>query len=484
MDIIKRNRGYKKISITKTKYKICEIRLLKKIAIFLLYILPITIIIIIYLNKENKIKELKKEINHLKNNKIIENINKDKEMIEILTKYRNEINFEYIKLIENNNYNITQFIKNFVDKSDDLLSSKSKINYSENKIEYSISNNNYNSTLKNQHFTRFEKVFEKYRNETELSDEYKNKFKQDILNGYSELFKRDYTKIDTIIYNLRYNLGNALFVINNLIYYCELLGCKKIYLSKEYWFVKKPIYDKELDITISPLDIDTWDEKTTININSNLNFDKVVHLFNDNFIPVRTYILKNELYSNVKLLETNISDLYINIRSGKDIFGNHQYSPGSYVQPPLCFYQTIIEKFNFSNIYIISNGKENPVIDELLKSYNNTKYFHGTVEEDTAIILSAKNLVLPCSSFTVELVKLSDNLQNLFEFNILYEKDHINWHYQERHLRPLKFNRIIMNPTEEYIKVMKPWKQKPEQFSQMINEKCNKKFTIIPSDFA
>ena len=134
----------------------------------------------IYLNKENKIKELKKEINHLKNNKIIENINKDKEMIEILTKYRNEINFEYIKLIENNNYNITQFIKNFVDKSDDLLSSKSKINYSENKIEYSISNNNYNSTLKNQHFTRFEKVFEKYRNETELSDEYKNKFKQDI----------------------------------------------------------------------------------------------------------------------------------------------------------------------------------------------------------------------------------------------------------------------------------------------------------------
>ena len=263
-----------------------------------------------------------------------------------------------------------------------------------------------------------------------------------------------------------------------------LLGCKKIYLSKEYWFVKKPIYDKELDITISPLDIDTWDEKATININSNLNFDKVVHLFNDNFIPVRTYILKNELYSNVKLLETNISDLYINIRSGKDIFGNHQYSPGSYVQPPLCFYQTIIEKFNFSNIYIISNGKENPVIDELLKSYNNTKYFHGTEEEDTAIILSAKNLVLPCSSFTVELVKLSDNLQNLFEFNILYEKDHINWHYQDRHLRPLKFNRIIMNPTEEYIKVMKPWKQKPEQFSQMINEKCNKKFTIIPSDFA
>ena len=65
----------------------------------------------------------------------------------------------------------------------------------------------------------------------------------------------------------------------------------------------------------------------------------------------------------------------------------------------------------------------------------------------------------------------------------MYEKDRRYWHYQDRHLRPLKFNRIIMNPTEEYIKIMFPWKQKPEQFSQMISEKCNNKFTIIPSDF-
>ena len=140
--------------------------------------------------------------------------------------------------------------------------------------------------------------------------------------------------------------------------------------------------------------------------------------------------------------------------------------------------------FNFSNIYIISNGKENPVVNELLKSYNNIKYFHGTIEEDAGIILSAKNLVLPCSSFTAELVKLSDNIQNLFEFNIMNPNDSKSWHYQDRHLRPLKFNRIIMNPTKEYIQIMKPWKKKPKQYSQMINEKCNKKFKIISSDFA
>jgi hypothetical protein len=224
--------------------------------------------------------------------------------------------------------------------------------------------------------------------------------------------------------------------------------------------------------------------KYFINIDSKLNFGQIVHLFNDNFLPVRTYIMKNEIYSNVKLIETNIDDLYINIRSGEDIFDKRYYAPASYTQPPLCFYQTIIEMFNFSNIYIISNGKENPVVDELLKSYNNIKYFHGTIEEDVGFILSAKNLVLPCSSFTTELVKLSDNIQNVFEFNIIDPYDYKSWHYQDRHLRPLKFNRFIMNPTEEYIQIMRPWKKKPEQFSQMINEKCNKKFKIIPSDFA
>jgi hypothetical protein len=95
--------------------------------------------------------------------------------------------------------------------------------------------------------------------------------------------------------------------------------------------------------------------------------------------------------------------LYINIRSGRDVFKRRDRAISNYIQPPLCFYETIISMFNFSNIYIISNGKENPVINKLLKSYNNIKYFHGTVKKDISIILSAKNLVLPCSSFSVEL---------------------------------------------------------------------------------
>ena len=364
-----------------------------------------------------------------------------------------------------------------------ILKIKSKIKFTKNKNEYPIVFNNNNSTLKIQYFTRFDNVFDSYRNETESSNEYKNKFKHYILKEYSSLFNKTYKKINVIIFNKNMNLGNAIFVINNLIYFCEILGCNKIYLYKGYWFVKKPIYDKELNITISPLTINIWDNQTSVYYSPNFKFFDIVKLFIDNFIPVRTYILKNEFFSNIKLIETKLEDLYINIRSGKDIFNNNSHVPGTYIQPPLCFYQTIISMFNFNNIYIISNGRENPVINYLLKSYNNIKYFHGSVKEDVAIILSAKNLVLPCSSFSVELIKLSDNLKNLFEFNLISKIDKNFWHFYDRHLKPLKFNRFIMNPTKEYIEIMKPWRYSKEQVSQMINEKCYKKFKIVPSDF-
>ena len=286
----------------------------------------------------------------------------------------------------------------------EILNLKSKINFTKNKSEYPIFINNNNSTLKNQYFTRFDNIFNDYRNETELSNEYKNKFKQYLLNGCSSLFKKTYKKIEVIIFNKNLNFGNAIIFINDLIYFCEILGCKKIFLYKGYWFVKKPIYDKELNITISPLTTDIWNNQTSVYIGSYLEFSNIIKLINDNFIPVRTYILKNELFSNIKLIDTKLGDLYINIRSGKDIFKGNGHVHDSYFQPPLCFYQTIISMFNFSNIYIISNGYENPVISKLLNSYNNIKYFHGSVKEDVAIILSAKNLVLPFSSFSVELI--------------------------------------------------------------------------------
>jgi hypothetical protein len=306
----------------------------------------------IYIN--TKLKNENSEIKaDLKYNKEIKY--EYKNIKEILLKFRKEINIKYNKLIDNNNYN--------KHKLDEIMNSKTK---SEDKKKDLIFITNNYSTLKSQYFKRFEKIYAKYRNETELSFENKNKYKQYLLNGFSSLFKKIYKKIDVIILNKKMHFGNAILVLNNLIYFCEILSCKQIYLSKHYWFVKKKIYDKELNITISPFTKGTWNNQSTIYINSNSN---IFQLFKNNYIPVRTYILKNEILSNLKLIDTKIEDLYINIRSGKDIFKNHVPFSSLYIQPLLCFYKTIIEMFIFSNIYIISNGKENPVVNELLESY-------------------------------------------------------------------------------------------------------------------
>ena len=59
----------------------------------------------------------------------------------------------------------------------------------------------------------------------------------------------------------------------------------------------------------------------------------------------------------------------------------------------------------------------------------------------------------------------------------------VSFHFTERHLRPCKFSRFIMYPSEEYTDIMYPYSQTKEQFERMINEKCYKKFKIIPSEF-
>jgi hypothetical protein len=267
---------------------------------------------------------------------ILENQNKKDKKIKFINKKKDKDEIDFLRIFPKIFSSFLFFI--IFCK---IMKLTSKINFIKNKGEYPIVINNNNSTLKNQYLIKLNNIFDLYRNETELSDKYKNKFKQYILNGYSSLFKKKYKKIDVIIFNQRYNFGNAIFIINNLIYFCEILGCKKIYLWKDYWFVKKPIYDKELDITISPFTINVWDNQTSVYINSNMKFTQITKLFGNHFIPVRTYILKNELFSNIKLINTNIEDLYINIRSGKDIFRKHEHKHGDYIQPPLCFYQTI-----------------------------------------------------------------------------------------------------------------------------------------------
>ena len=44
------------------------------------------------------------------------------------------------------------------------------------------------------------------------------------------------------------------------------------------------------------------------------------------------------------------------------------------------FLSKIINENNFTNIFLLSNGHENPCVDISLKLYPNIKFIHGSVE--------------------------------------------------------------------------------------------------------
>ena len=252
------------------------------------------------------------------------------------------------------------------------------------------------------------------------------------------------------------HVGNALIMLNNLINICEKIMCHNIISPGGLQsIIKKPIFYPEYNITIFP---NRYRENISIDIMLTkhdafwFNYRKKPHLN-------RLKIIREEVLNNIPKYIANPNDLYINIRSG-DIFStriNHMYS-----QPPLCFYQKIINENNYSDIYILSNGHENPIVDKLLEIYPKIKYIHGKIEYDISVIINAYNFVMPVSTFPETLINLNSNLKNLYIYDLLRSS-------------PQKVNYTIykMIPSLKYSEIMeKKWKKSKEQLDLMMNENC------------
>jgi hypothetical protein len=97
------------------------------------------------------------------------------------------------------------------------------------------------------------------------------------------------------------------------------------------------------------------------------------------------------IISNIAIYTAYPNDLFINIISG-DIFIKSIHP--NYSQPPLCFYQKIINENKYNNIILLFNGHENPCVDVFLKLCPNIKYIHGSVNNDISVIINCYNLVL------------------------------------------------------------------------------------------
>ena len=207
------------------------------------------------------------------------------------------------------------------------------------------------------------------------------KEKESFFKFLSNISEHKITSVDTIFLTQDYKFGNIIIILNKILFYCEIIKCKRIVLDQnKAWYIKNKIFNPEYNISIEIGDPKKYDPKNTI-------FDT-----SDNFLyyyayikpEFRAYILRNEILNNLPKVEVNFNDLFIYIRSG-DIF---KINNTHYAQPPLCFYKNIINNFNnFTKIYIIAQDNINPVINKLIKEYPKIIFYNNSLRYDLIISL-------------------------------------------------------------------------------------------------
>ena len=231
-----------------------------------------------------------------------------------------------------------------------------------------------------------------------------------------KLFKEYNIKITNV--NTLYMKGNARFgnyfiSLNNAIIFCELLSCKKLKIEND--FINHRLFYQKYNLTIeSYYSYNNIDNDLMI---MNIDF----FYFHLNFTLLgkvnRFDIFRNEILNNLPEVKINYNDLYIYIRGG-DIFNHLNIIHPDYYQPPLCFYKTILNKFIFRKIIIISEDISNPVIPILLKEYPYIKYNKNNIKLDISYLVNSFNIISATSSFIVSIIKLNQNIKFLWEYDI------------------------------------------------------------------
>ena len=304
----------------------------------------------------------------------------------------------------------------------------------------------------------------------------KSEIKQELLNELQTTQrKKNLSEIKYVYLDKTFHFGNALVLLNNLLYYCEILNITNIYLnSNKKWPISKNITSYKINISII--------SKKKLNFkNKNIvTFDKRSIYYQRLIKPeIRIDMLKNEIKRNLPKIKINSTDLFIHIRSG-DIFKYMQNINLDYAQPPLCFYQSIITSFNFTKIYIIAQDKENPIIDILIEKYPNIIFHKNKLEKDVSILANAYNLVGSISSFFTTLIIINENVENIWEFDFYrLPQKYLHLH---RDIYNYKYNYKIykMYPSLKYKNEMFPWINNRQQINLMIHEKCQNFELFVP----
>jgi hypothetical protein len=142
--------------------------------------------------------------------------------------------------------------------------------------------------------------------------------------------------------------------------------------------------------------------------------------------PAHTLIqqFKSQLGFNYPNTAEKPKQLSIHIRSG-DVFGASGVVHKGYGQPPLAYYKKVIRDFEPSEVTLVFQCKENPVIEFLIKflESNNLPFKCQSINlyEDVQSLLKASSIVMGNGTFVPGVVALSDSVQRVFCFNNMFD---------------------------------------------------------------
>ena len=299
------------------------------------------------------------------------------------------------------------------------------------------------------------------------------KEKKMIFDLFSKEAGRNISHGDIIFLARDYNFGNSVVLLNKVLFYCEIIGCKTIILEKNiFWYVKKPIYINKYNISVKV------GKKEEYNISSLLYFNSsfIFYSFFNIKPEIRINFIRDEIIRNLNKLNINKEDLYIHVRSGNIFI----YPHWPYAQPPLCFYRNILNNNKFKRIHLIAQDKNNPIIEKLLNEYPNIIYKPYCIKEDISYLVNAYNIVASISSFLNSIIQLNYNLKILFDYNIYkFSEKVLQYHYDLYQFSHKGFIIFRMEPSLNYNKTMHIWKNNKKQRKLMIKEKCINNFRVI-----
>ena len=391
--------------------------------------------------------------------------------------------FKFIFLIISINFIIFSFDISLNDLFSLYNSSKKEINnyWIKNQTEFinyflpNLDKKKY--TFLNEEISKIQKYFSL---KTLLKDENCSlnlETKEMLKNKYLNRHTKNISLVKNIFIKHPYNFGNQIISLNNVIFYCEVLGIKNIFLraggDSNKWYIKDDVITDKIKISLLPK------EKINCNSEETICVNLYPSLFYPNIIKPkrRSLILKEEILRNLPKIKTNKGDLYIHIRAG-DMFSRYG---NMYIPIPYCFYQKILSSFKFKNIFLISVDDKSPIIDKLLLDYPKIQHKIRPVQEDISALIYTYNLVVSVSSFALAAIGFNDNLRNLFEYDVYKLEDKIvHFHYDIDKLNR-KFNIYRMKPSEYYFNKMYNWRNNEKQRNLLFEENC--KYDLIKTRY-